>query len=379
MSRFLRKLIFFLVCLLFLQASYLPYLDNYQLENVVKDLLQTKESAVRERDLERFLSVIDSNNPFYVQEQKRWFVDAIKVIEPASYRLELLRIDQKQKNQLHIMVRQSYQQNGKRYVVQFPLLIRKTQAGWRESDLAFKQLKSDPIQVFYTIPALEESAYIALDIVKRALRVMKERNHWITKRVEVKLYHDPEVFRQSVKPSLPFWTGGWHEARQSIKMVVTHQQPKWLASGLIHELAHQMVSELTNDNAAYWLQEGAAMYYEAHLLPGLHEDLPSEEDQPAKYSLSELKKMNLEKLPDKEAAQYYWSCYRLFRFLVEEYGEEKIRSVFAVLKKYPYLDQDTIEKKEVINQRTEEAIRKGLAITEKQLEQKWRKKRGESY
>lgn len=304
MSQFGRKLIIYLICLLFLQASYLPYPDDYQLESVAKDLLKTKESAVRERDLKRFLSVIDSNNPFYVQEQKRWFADAIKVIEPTSYRLELLRIDQKQKNQLHIMVRQSYQQNGKRYVVQLPLLIRKTQAGWRESDLAFKQLKSDPIQVFYTIPALEESAHIALDIVKRALHVMKERNHWIAKRVEVKLYHDPEVFRQSVKPSLPFWAGGWHEARQSIKMVVNHRQSKWLASGLVHELAHQMVSELTNDNAAYWLQEGAAMYYEAHLLPGIHEEIPSiEEDQPAKYSLTELKGMDLEKLPDKEADQ----------------------------------------------------------------------------
>lgn len=368
-----QRVLFWLICLLFLQASYIPP-NHDQGELIAKELLQKKESSVQKRNLKQFLAVIDHENSFYVQEQKRWFADALKVIEPASYQLELLQINPKQKDRLHIEVRQSYKQNGKRYVLQLPLSLRKTKEGWKESDLDFMQLKSGQIKVLYTIPKLEESAYIALDTIKRALHVMQQRSQWTAKKVEVKLYHDPEVFRQSVKPSLPLWAGGWNEVRQSIKMVVDHHHPKLFASGLVHELAHQMVSDLTNDNAAYWLQEGAAMYYELHLLPGLHEEIsPLEENRRAKYSLADLKKLDLEKLPSKEANEYYWSCYRLFRFFVEEYGEEKINNLFIALKKYPYLDSDTNDKKELLNKRTAEAIKQGLTVTEKQLEQEWEK------
>lgn len=366
-----QKLFIWLLCLLFLQASYIPSNDDPR-ESIVREILQKKESAVQERNLEKFLSAIDHENTFYVQEQKRWFADALKVIEPASYRLELLQFSPKQKDNLRVEVKQSYQQNGKRYILRLPLSFRKTKQGWRESDLDFYQLKSGPIKVLYTTPALEESASIALDTIKRALYVMQQRNKWQANRIEVKLYHDPEVFRQSVKPSLPLWAGGWNEINQSIKLVVDHRYPQWFASGLVHELAHQMVSNLTNDNAAYWLQEGAAMYYEMHLLPGLHEGIAPHENQQGKYTFAELKKLDLEELPSEKASQYYWSCYHLFRFLVNKYGEDKINQIFATLKKFPFHDVDTNVKKELLNRRTGQAIRHVLTVTEKQLEQEWK-------
>lgn len=362
-----------LICFLILQASsYLPPSQDQE-TLMVEQLLKQKESAVRERDSARFLALIDPDNRFYIQEQKRWFADAIKVMEPGSYSLTLLYVKSRQKDRLQVVVKQSYRQNGKSYVLQMPLVIRKTKKGWKESDLPFFKLKSDQVQVLYTTPSLEESAYIALDTIKRALYVMKHHHQWQAKKVEVKLYHDSELFRQSVKPSLPAWSGGWNEAGQAIKMVVNRHHPKLFASGLVHELVHQMVSDLTNDNAAYWLQEGAAMYYETHLLPGLHEELPPVEGTlRAKYSYSDLKKLDLEKLPDQEATQYYLSCYQLFRFLVSEYGEEKIKSVFAALKKYPYLDLDSNRKKELLNARTEKAFQQVLKT--QNLEREWNKK-----
>lgn len=369
-------ILYSLICFLFLQAAtYFPPPHGSE-EFIAKKLLKQKESAVRERNLRHFLAVLDHENRFYLQEQKRWFADAINVIDPDSYRLTLVQVQSKQKDRFHIEVKQSYQQHGKQYVLRMPLVIRRTKTGWKESDFPFFSLKDGPIQILYTTPALEESAYIALDTIQRALYVMKQRHQWNAKKVEVKLYHDAELFRQSVKPSLPTWSGGWNEAGQAIKLVVNHRDPKLYASGLVHELAHQMVSDLTNDNAAYWLQEGAAMYYEKHLLPGLHEEIsPIAEQLPAKYSYTDLKKLDLERLPDQAASQYYLSCYRFYRFLMEQYGEEKMKSVFAVLKKYPYLDQDSNRKKELLNARTEKALQQTLQI--QQLDREWEEKEKE--
>lgn len=369
-GRMVRCLLF--CCLFLLALSHLsPHQEQEEL--IAKRLLQQKELAMRERNLERFLAVIDPDNPFYVQEQKRWFFDAIRVIDPRSYQLKLNRIIRKQNDQFHIEVKQSYRQGGKPYVLRIPLVIRKTKAGWKESDLPFLRLKGNSVQVFYTHPALEESAYVALDIVQRALYVMKQRHQWEPKKVEVKLYHDRELFRQLVKPSLPTWSGGWNEAGQAIKLVVDGHYPKLFASGLVHELVHQMVSDLTNDNAAYWLQEGAAMYYETHLLPGIHEGIhPSEESVQPKYSYNDLKQLDLEKLPDEEASQYYLSCYHLYRFFIEEYGEEKIKKVFARLKTYPYLDLDSNQKKELLNARTEKAFKQEFKVQD--LDSEWKKK-----
>lgn len=361
------------ICFLFLQAATLWPPQQDAEESIARKLLQQKVSAVHAKNLQRFLSVLDHQNRFYVQEQKRWFADAIKVIESNSYQLTLLRIKIKQKDRFHIEVKQSYRQNGKQYELQMPLVIRKTKNGWKESGYPFFRRQNGPIQILYTTKALEESANIALDIIQRALYVMEQRYQWKPKRVEVKLYHDAELFRQSVKPSLPAWSGGWNEAGQAIKLVVDQQHPKLYAAGLVHELAHQMVSDLTNDNAAYWLQEGAAMYYEKHLLPRLSDDFsPIEEQLPAKYSYSDLKRLDLERLPDQAATQYYLSCYQFFRFLLKKHGEEKIKNVFKDLKKYPYLDLDSNRKKALLNIRTEKAIKQELKI--RQLDQDWKKK-----
>ena len=78
----------------------------------------------------------------------------------------------------------------------------------------------------------------------------------------MKLYHEPELFRQMVKPSLPEWAAGWNEAGQSIKFVGALRMDDWegsFASGLVHEVTHKMVSERTGDNAGTTATQGNDM------------------------------------------------------------------------------------------------------------------------
>ncbi|SEN40688.1 peptidase MA family metallohydrolase [Lihuaxuella thermophila] len=342
-------------------------------EKMVRELVKQKEQAVNQRKWRSYLRLLDPAKKMYIQEQKRWFQDAVQYIDAGSFRLKVLSVVPLNKDQMCVWVHQSYTKNGKMYAVKFPLLFLRTRQGWKDADLAFKQLPSDFITVYYSDSSLEDQAHIALDTLNKAVYVFKQRFDWSPARIEVKLYHDPELFRQSVKPSLPSWAGGWHEAGESIKLIGGLPNSAVFASGLVHELTHQMVSELTNDNAAYWLQEGAAMYYELHLLPGLHDGYSLEWDTEQMMSVSELEHTNLERLSPREAARYYQTCYRLFSYLIETYGDQQIQKVFSVLRKSPPVDVDSSQKLRLLNEKTGEAVREVLGISMEELDRNWRR------
>jgi len=224
----------------------------------VTQLMKQKEKAVNSRKLDLYLQTLDSNKAFYKQEQKRWFQDAVQVIEPDSFHLKVLSVMPDQKKTVRAVIEQTYSAKGQQVSVKVPLRLRHTPKGWKDTDLAFEQLGDKTITVYYTEPSLKMNAQIAYHTLKKAALKLQKRLDWRPQKIEVKLYHDPKWFRQSVKPSLPKWAGGWHEANQSIKFIASRMDPDQLASGMIHELAHQVVSDLTNDNAAYWLQEGCS-------------------------------------------------------------------------------------------------------------------------
>lgn len=332
----------------------------------VIQLMKQKEEAVKRRKLDMYLQTIDPKKTFYQQEQKRWFQDAVQVIEPDSYHLKVLSVKPDREKALRVLVEQTYSARGQKVSVQWPLRLRNTSTGWKDSDLAFDQLGDQRITVYYTDPLLKMNAQIAYHTLNKAASMLQKRLGCQPQKIEVKLYHDPNWFRQSVKPSLPVWAGGWHEAKQSIKLIAVRTDPEQLASGMIHELTHQVVSELTHDNAAYWLQEGAAMYYEAHLIPELrvnhHVELLEK-----RWPLEDLERTSLEKLPSEKAHQYYLNSYVWYKELVGEYGEPGVKQLFANLKKFPYIDMESEFKREKLNQRTREALSKAFCAEEKNI------------
>lgn len=352
-----------------------PVVSSASSEDMVRKVIKEKERAVNQKQMERFLSVIHPEHKMYIQEQKRWFQDAVKYIDAGSFQLKVLSIIPEQENRMRVWVYQSYSKDGTNFTVKYPLLIQRTEQGWKDADIAFNQISDGAVIVRYTSPSLQDQAHIALDTLKKAVYVLRHRFQWSPQPIEVKLYDDPELFRQSVKPSLPKWAGGWHESGQSIKFIGGTPDVRAFASGIVHELTHQMVSELSNDNAAYWLQEGAAMYYERHLLPGLYEEhFIHLRQNPSPLTLMQLEQMNLERLPDRKAYQYYQTCYQLFDYLVEEYGERKIQELFSKLQSEPAIDLDSNQKIKELNQRTRKAIIETFGMTLEDLNRKWREK-----
>ncbi|MFD1409405.1 peptidase MA family metallohydrolase [Kroppenstedtia eburnea] len=339
----------------------------------IRHLIEEKQNAVNQRERERFLRLLHPDMKTYIQEQKRWFDDTVQWIDPGSYRLRVISMIPWAEHQIRVWMEQCYTRKGKRFTLKYPVLFQETAAGWRDADFPLHHLTRGDVTVRYSDTGLAEQAAIALETGHKAIQELKRKMGWMPKRpVEVKIYHRPEWFRQSVKLSLPRWAGGWHEAGESIKLIGARgvEDRQLVSSGIVHEVTHLMVSEMTGDNAAYWLQEGAAEYFQSHLLPGLHSREESSGERP-RWSLSQLKKANLEQMGEKEAAAYYTQCYQLFRFLMETYGEEKVKRLFSVLQLSPEEDRDIVGKLSLTNRRTEAALKKVLGKSLKELEKDW--------
>ncbi|QKG85382.1 hypothetical protein GXN76_13525 [Kroppenstedtia pulmonis] len=342
-------------------------------EETIRHLVQTKQDAVNRKDRQAYLSVLNPSMPAYIQEQKRWFDDAVQWVDSGSYRLRLISLIPEKEHQLRAWLEQSYSHQGKRHTVKYPLSFQETEAGWKDSDLPFYHLTQGHTVVHYTDPDLDERASIALNAANKALGELKRKFHWSpSEKLEIKIYHQPETFRQSVKLSLPEWVGGWHEANQAVKLLgaKNDSNPRWFSSAIIHEISHQMVSDLSGDNAAYWLQEGAAEFYQDHLLPGLTTKQENPLHKP-RWSWTQLEQVNLERLPQKEAKEYYDQCYQLYNFLVRQYGEGRVKQVLDTLKRDPVIDKDAVDKRKELNRRTRLAIQRVLGKTLEQLEKEW--------
>lgn len=341
----------------------------------IVQLAHEKAQAVNRRDWPSFQRIIHPDRPVYMQEQKRWFQDAVQYVDPGSYRLNVLSVIPYRPYQVLAWVEQSYRRKGTRYAVKFPLLFQRTDQGWRDTDYPFRHLVGRGVIVRYTDSRLRDQATVAMETVQRALVQFRSKYGWTPGRdVEVKLYHHPEVFRQSVKLSLPMWAAGWHEARQSIKFVGLLNVNDWgpsFAMGIVHETTHHMISELTGDNAAYWLQEGAAGYYQSHLLPGLKEHSDPTVSVAPGWTVRDLERRNLERLSDGEAEQFYAQSRDFFAFLVERYGEKKLQRLFGVLAMYPVIDRDSSDKLAICNARTRKAVQKVLGTSLDRISLEW--------
>lgn len=360
------------VCFMVTPGWFANQNDARSVQQEIEELIQQKEMAINKKNEEQYLNGINPSLSFYVREQKRWFQDAVQWIDPGSYRLRLISIIPDKEHQIRAWVEQSYTRKGQKISVCFPILFQETEKGWKDSDLPFYTLTRGNIVIRYSTTDLKEQASIGMEAAHKAVQELKRKMDWSPAHpIEVKFYHKPEWFRQSVKLSLPSWVGGWHESGESVKLVGAEEfsDKQLISSGIVHEVTHMMVSDMTGDNAAYWLQEGAAEYFQSHLLPGLH--TREERTSSPHWKFAHLEQLNLERLNEREAVAYYNQCYQFFRYLMETYGEEKINRLFSVLELHPQDFRTISDKQKQTNNRTRKALQKVLGKSLEHLEQDW--------
>lgn len=334
--------------------------DGTEIETEIKQTVQMQSEAVNKGDWEQFKTFLWESDRPYIQERKRWFEDAVSHIDSGTFRMHIESIAPHKPGLLQVWIRQSYEQDGVRHSVLLPLIYQQTPDGWKDSDLLFHTMSRENVTVKFTDKQLSEQASIALNVAEKAIDAFKKRFNWEPDDpIQIKLYHQKEMFRQSVKLSLPQWAAGWNERGQAIKFVGTvepHGTDDTFASGIVHEITHRVISDLSHDNAAYWLQEGLAEYYQRHLLPGLR--LQESEQLQPHWTFEQLERLNLEELPVREAHLYYLHSYDVVRLFMREYGEKELKEWCEALKMYPEIDKESASKIPELNARTRDAFEK---------------------
>lgn len=323
------------------------------IDNELVKLIKQKEQGVQRGDIHLFLKGIDPKSLSYWNEQKRWFQDAINYVDKSSFHLDLLR-EETWNNRTIAVIKQRYLKKGKLQESLYKVEVKKVAGHWLEVDFPFYEVPVSWGKIKVETKDLLSKATMTEKAIDNAISYFKNKYNWSPDHLEIKLFRNPEPFLQSVKLSLPNWVGGWNESGQAIKLLT---EPKFQAEvdqmGLAHELTHQMISDLSNDNAAYWLQEGAAMYYERQIVSGV-DQLKMESSY--LWGLEELEQKKLEQMNGKDVLRYYLSCQEVFRQLKSELGEDGIRTVFDQLREMPMIDKDSNLKIEVCNDRTKKAI-----------------------
>ncbi|WP_044641121.1 peptidase MA family metallohydrolase [Risungbinella massiliensis] len=335
---------------------------SYSNETAIQKLLDKQSAYLIQKDLSGYLRTIHSDDGAYYYEQLRWLQDVDQYIDPASFQQKVVSL-KKQNNIQVAEIEQIYSIKKKRYTAKKEIRINQSQHGWSIEEHFPYFLEKESIKVYYMNPNHHEKATSSLKIAQLTAKQFQQKYNWRPKQTIVKLYDRPEVFRTSVKFTLPQWAAGWHEHKESIKLIGSYD-PKFLQNAIAHEMTHQMVSDLTGDNASYWLQEGAAMTYETELSQTKQTmDLPRE----LRFKVTELGEKDLESLPDQEAWRYYLSSKVLFEFLLDQYGQSKMEKLLIELAKSPERDGDSRSKRVENHIVTLNAIKKVYGMSEKDL------------
>lgn len=323
----------------------------------IRQLVQRREWVVREGNWTDWTDWIDKSSKSYLCEQKRWFDDAFRNVDRKSFRLVLEKVDlNSQRTIAH--VKQRYSMGGKQVHRSYRVVVRFDQRKqhWIEVEQPFfmKQTRWGTLKA--DEPSLLKKESLYHEVITKGRDYFHQTLGWKSEPIEIKLFQQADHFAQSVKLSLPSWAGGWNEADQAIKLVAERNtSSEWEKAGMIHELTHHVVSDLTHDNAAYWLQEGAAMYYEELLSPSKDKVKIRPEQI---WSRQQLEMLNLESLSDEDAMRFYLSCREQYRRIQHQIGDQGVQALFAELREYDQINLDSSEKIQACNQRTEQALQK---------------------
>ncbi len=157
----------------------------------------------------------------------------------------------------------------------------------------------------------------------------------------------------------PGWTGGMAFPEYDIVIIgISPDNLEWGKSTEAHELTHVLVGHLTFSclsDVPTWLNEGLAVWGEGGLDPASQQRLESAIQSDDLISLRALS-AGFSEVPDKADLSYSQS-YSVVRFLIEEYGKEKMTDLLIALR-----DGHTID----------EALESVYGLSVEGLEDAWR-------
>lgn len=340
-------------------CQWLANLNGSPLEADVRSLLDARERGVNQTDAKAYLSTVLPSDAVLQKEESN-LIRAAGSLGIGDYNIEAGSI-RKTDGGCTATLRQEYTIGAVKHSCEYTAAFMREGETLYYAGPAFTVDRNDKVAVYYLLTR-KDLAQALLDTETNILNEMNAQLGFAPKGViSVKIFEDQAVFLQSIKLDLPEWVGGWHEYGESVKTFVGAYgtDVENYRGMLAHESTHRMVSELSNDNAAYWLQEGLAGVYQELLLDPEAEALTADEAGQTFTPFAEQKTADLEKLDasDGDAVMCYYASSKAYAaFLLEQFGWEKMRRMLEYMQKYELIPVTAAEKLDEANARTDEAI-----------------------
>lgn len=328
-------------------------------------LMDARARGVNGADTRTYLDTVLPSDEVLRKEEEN-LIRAAAGLGISDYEASAADVKEAGEGSYTAMVSQSYTVQGERRRCAYEAIFVADGGRLYYGGPAFELLQNEKVKVYYAGDN-GKLAQKLLDTETEVLGHMKEQLGFEPRGfISVKLYDERDVFHQSVKLDLPNWVGGWHEYGEAIK---TFAQGYSVENSsfyymLNHETTHRMVSELSNDNAAYWLQEGLAGIYQTALSYPDEEIFTQFEAEAACTPFARQKTIDLESLSGDSVTLYYASAKAYAAFLLETYGWEKVRQALAYMTKFDLIPLTGAEKIEETNERTDEALRSVLGYAD---------------
>ncbi|MFD2445550.1 hypothetical protein ACFSO7_16445 [Bacillus sp. CGMCC 1.16607] len=321
--------------------------------------------AVAEDNLLEFMKYQYEENILFYKEQKRWIEEAVfKKGQGYSLSIEFSGFQQESdtNGRVILSVKMKHPEGIEEFNNTVIYECIKVDDVWLLNDVPFKTLTSENgwVTVYYK----EGEDGIAETTIKDAENLMKfyaTEFRWVPNPISVKIFSSPV----EVSATVP-WTivGGWNEIGESLK--ITSQNKDDIFRLLAHELTHKMLSDLTNDNAILFFQEGLATYLENKVQKDPEGKIYFDQSIVNSKSIKAIQVTNSVLSIDELAEiDYAGNSTRLYRdgslitnYLVLTHGLEKYLEMLSHLAQYDYIDKRLEHKLETIRSRSLEALEK---------------------
>ncbi|MGG4166472.1 hypothetical protein ABEW00_03195 [Rossellomorea vietnamensis] len=343
----------------------------------IYEFFQNFSSSISNEDLSKFMTLQHycEENPFYI-EQIRWFEELVLQKKQGfsfSFRIASLESRNSKESILGINVKVT-RPSGRTKILKGEFVIFKKNKEWKINDFPFKVIQSDVCSLYY-LDGNEDLAQIAFEYTQKITSYLEEIFNWKPTGVNLKFYTTLEQLSFTIPW---FATYGWHEQRESIKIALPYyvkNKEHSLFSMLLHEISHKMLSDLSNDNASLYLQEGLAIllekghyikegkiYFSEESLYVFHLEVLDNIKVNLNISLDELNKLTYN-----DGEMLYFYGFLLAYYLFKEWGFKIFSSIGNNLSKKNYINARAHTKNVELNKITSVALKQLLPINSKFL------------
>lgn len=333
----------------------------------LSEMIGNQVIAINDRDSQSYLRTINPNNVVFYAESE-YFAQKLAQANFSDFEKKVLSV-QKMTDELYIAeIEQSYQQNGQVNKTVYKMRCLFENDLWLDDDVAFDAQMIHQLKLL-TMEGVEDPERFYLDVKKSLENVETTFPEPLTGLIEIKLYSDQELLRQTTDLGIEWLFTGWSEANHAIKAFTGQPAPYNYEGLFTHELIHKLTLTVSNSNLPLWFAEGLATHYGSNAVAGgTYIDMGKSNADDMRLSPLDLQKINLEVLDSREAVMaYYGASAMIVQYLSETYGDEKVFELYQALGGYPLNDINSNHHYAVADQRMEEVLLKVLNLNSEGL------------